>query len=533
MATVPITNPGGEAGDLTGWTVGAGTAWASAASLGGISPHSGTRLIRIDQGGSPSGDLTLFQDCPVDSGDEADIDAGRAELTLTAWVATAASGNDRGRVSLEFRDGLGASIFGFASVSTPSRSPGTGWIEHTDTYRVPPGTRTIRITLIAFRTSGTGCQVAFDDLALTIAQAADRTEGSFPHDLKVQNPGGEFGYGNSFAAGNPLVWQIVAGEPANRSDASTPISGSWVLSGFGNFDPTSEMEQLIDLWAEQLAPYDGRIVLRFQSFVSTSGDDFGRLGMRFYDEDLALLDDQADDRFDSAADMDDNVWSQAVMFRAVPTGTRFVGIWLRCDNNGGSQNIFCWDDVGLTAYIVDDAGDFLALGQFHTSFNATTVTTGADEKHGAVHTVGLNGMEVFRLGFFADAATAASVRGVIYEVDGSNDPTSLVAESDEIAAVVRGWNELTFGAPPTLAAGSSYWLGFHTDAALTYRPGRHGAVPAASSSGADAYADGASDPFGSPSALGNALPVYVLAEQAAGGAVGDSGKRSIVIAITC
>ena len=99
--------------------------------------------------------------------------------------------------------------------------------------------------------------------------------------------------------------------------------------------------------------------------------------------------------------------------------------------------------------------------------------------------------------------------------------------------MVRGWNELTFSAPPTLAAGSSYWLGFLTDAALTYRPGRHGQVPAASSAGTDAYADGASDPFGSPSALGNAVPVYVLAEQAAGGAVGDSGKRSIVIAITC
>jgi hypothetical protein len=64
-------------------------------------------------------------------------------------------------------------------------------------------------------------------------------------------------------------------------------------------------------------------------------------------------------------------------------------------------------------------------------------------------------------------------------------------------------------------------------------PGRHGDAPAASSSDSDTYADGPADPFGTPAALANNVPVYVIGSQAIPPAVGDSGKGSIVIAITC
>jgi hypothetical protein len=108
-----------------------------------------------------------------------------------------------------------------------------------------------------------------------------------------------------------------------------------------------------------------------------------------------------------------------------------------------------------------------------------------------------------------------------------------VAASDEIASLRRAWNEVVFSSPPVMAAGQSYWIGFITDTAFAYRPGRHGATPLANSSGADTYADGPADPFGTASALANNVPVYVIGPQAIPPAVGDSGKGSIVIAITC
>jgi hypothetical protein len=83
------------------------------------------------------------------------------------------------------------------------------------------------------------------------------------------------------------------------------------------------------------------------SYVSTIGDDFGRLGMKFYDDDMNLLSTVLDEQFDTAADMVDNVWSEAVFFQAVPTNARFVGVVLHGDNNGGSNTAFCWDDVEL------------------------------------------------------------------------------------------------------------------------------------------------------------------------------------------
>jgi hypothetical protein len=151
--------------------------------------------------------------------------------------------------------------------------------------------------------------------------------------------------------------------------------------------------------------------------------------------------------------------------------------------------------------------------------------------HGAVHGA-QSDLTVERLGLFVDAALAANVGGVIYAVNPGIAPTDLVATSDEISSR-RGWNEVVFASPPVMAAGQSYRIGFITDTSFVYRSGRHGDTPAASSSGSDTYADGPADPFGTASALGSNVPVYVIGSQAIPPALGDSGKGSIVIAITC
>jgi phosphodiesterase/alkaline phosphatase D-like protein len=53
-------------------------------------------------------------------------------------------------------------------------------------------------------------------------------------------------------------------------------------------------------------------------------------------------------------------------------------------------------------------------------------------------------------------------RGVIYRAGAANAPTTLVAQSNEIAATAVGWVDLTFAAPVALAAGD-YYLGVMGD----------------------------------------------------------------------
>jgi len=190
MAAVTIMNPGGESGGLTGWTTVSGT-WASSTGAVGITPRTGSRFIY----GTAAGGI-LQQDCAVDSGGEADIDAGRAELTVSVWVATAVSNNDRALFQIYFLDGSDNLIGqhpteGNWEIESKSISPGTTWAEINETYRVSPGTRKVRIELVSINTSG-GVDVGFDDIAMTIAQAADRAEGDFPLALPMRNTGFDF-----------------------------------------------------------------------------------------------------------------------------------------------------------------------------------------------------------------------------------------------------------------------------------------------------------------------------------------------------
>jgi hypothetical protein len=102
------------------------------------------------------------------------------------------------------------------------------------------------------------------------------------------------------------------------------------------------------LYAEQLQSWvtAGRLTLRLKSYVSTIGDDLGRLMLRFYDEDMSLISTHQDTRFETAADMNDNVWSEAVFFQRVPINARFVGVVLHGDNNGGSNTMATSNHAG-------------------------------------------------------------------------------------------------------------------------------------------------------------------------------------------
>jgi hypothetical protein len=250
---------------------------------------------------------------------------------VSAWVATTDPGNDRCRFEISFRDGnddpIGIHQTELSSeIESQSRSPGTTWLQIAETYRVSPGTRKIRFLLIGENTSGSMI-AAFDDAAMANSQAVDRVEGNFPLVPNVRYPNFDqpiFGVTKK----RPLSWMDLSTGSARfrcRSDFNTPISGSFVATGVGS--SVAEGEQILDLFAEQLESWvtAGRLTLRLKSYVSTIGDDFGRLGMKFYDEDMNLLSTVLDEQFNTAADMVDNVWSEAVFFVAVLVNARFIG----------------------------------------------------------------------------------------------------------------------------------------------------------------------------------------------------------------
>ena len=89
------------------------------------------------------------------------------------------------------------------------------------------------------------------------------------------------------------------------------------------------------------------------------------------------------------------------------------------------------------------------------------------------------------------------VKGVIYS-DNAGEPDALIAVTNELVGTVVGWNALPFASYVSLLAGD-YWLGLiGTENVSTYS---QYVANGTLKYNADTYADGPSDPFGTPSLI--------------------------------
>lgn len=162
--TIPLTNPGAEVGDTTGWTsVGLVAKWVPRTDVGSgyPGPKSGSWYFSGGNNNSPA----MYQDADV-SAYATDIDAGNVKASLAFWIAGFNGYADHMSVFLRALDGANAVI---SSVSlTELYAPDAAWLYQELGMLLPNGARKIRVEIAANRTEGVDNDCNIDDMALTL-----------------------------------------------------------------------------------------------------------------------------------------------------------------------------------------------------------------------------------------------------------------------------------------------------------------------------------------------------------------------------
>lgn len=143
-----LSNPGFEAGDLTGWAVAdagwtvatdAETADASHSSDGPNEfPRSGTYALW----GTEDPSMSIYQDVDV-SGYATGIDAGQTVVRARAWFRNTLGDGDRGRVVVECGDSGHTTVL--KTITGPWITTYGSWAECLASGIIPPGARNLRI----------------------------------------------------------------------------------------------------------------------------------------------------------------------------------------------------------------------------------------------------------------------------------------------------------------------------------------------------------------------------------------------------
>jgi len=141
-----------------------------------------------------------------------------------------------------------------------------------------------------------------------------------------------------------------------------------------------------------------------------------------------------------------------------------------------------------------------ATGSFGlTTVGAVNTAVGPDKKRVSRYTLSQTG-DVSKLSLYVAGTGVAGtqvVRGVIY-ADAGGEPGALLGTTAEVSGSgsdPAGWRDLPFASPVRLAAGS-YWLGFLAGNTTSVLKFYFDEYVGAYRTNVDAYADGASDPFG-------------------------------------
>lgn len=331
---LPVTNGGAETGDLTGWTVTAGT-WATASTSDSVKPgpHLGTYYFSAD--GSAS-DAAMHQDIAVPAAAVNAIDAGKGRAEVSLYINTYANTDDA-YTGFKFLDGAGAEIG--ASLESRVRTDTGVWREEKIVAAVPAGTRTIRLNLRATLTSGSFANTYFDSIDDVVLRV-DR------HSLSLTNRDASDGL---------TGWTTSGG----FAGSGTGITQNWFKRGASCFyggDSTASSEAYQDLAvpASLESDIDGggarTIIYWWQSCNSLSNDDPGRVGFRFLDSAGALLAESMPPfRLPPTAV---ESWDPYNYDAAIPVGTRTIRVVMQARRDAGTNNNAYFDllsDVFITA----------------------------------------------------------------------------------------------------------------------------------------------------------------------------------------
>ncbi len=156
-----LVNPGAETANTNGW-VDPDSAWSADAP---ISPHSGDYFFWPGRRAIPY--TEIYQDVDVSSYLSI-IDAGNAWFRLSGWLANWDQyPHDRSTLAIEALSAGGKQLL---YLSRQHRGP--SWTLYQIEAKIPAGTRTLRVHLIATRFVGVDNDGYFDDLSLEVITTA-------------------------------------------------------------------------------------------------------------------------------------------------------------------------------------------------------------------------------------------------------------------------------------------------------------------------------------------------------------------------
>lgn len=159
VVDVPITNPGAETGDLTGWTLSPAACFVASTNYGGGAPRTGANFFAA----AAVTLATMTQDLDV-TAYAAAIDDGRVQVQGAVFTQTTFTSSERSEFRVQCLDAannvLGEQVEQIQGVGSMIRF---NWNQLVALRWMPVGTRKIRLIAKADRLDGTNNDNSFDD----------------------------------------------------------------------------------------------------------------------------------------------------------------------------------------------------------------------------------------------------------------------------------------------------------------------------------------------------------------------------------
>ena len=268
-----LLNPGAEEPAIAalkptpapGWITGRSNfAEAAYADGGNMSPDQATRIgggNAYFTGGPNNASSSAYQEVDVRAA-ATEVDAGQASVLLSAQLAGYGNEDDNGRVKLEFLNDAGTAI-GSGLLLGPQHGNQNIWKYYRKISVAPAKTRTIRVWLMAQRTSFNFNDAYFDNVRLHLTKTPPKAPQAVPPPVRaaagpdlIRNGGAEEGAPTTPAAADIPGWSATAGfGVASFLIRPAVISGTNLGNNyFSGSTPLSSASQEIDLLANAVDP---------------------------------------------------------------------------------------------------------------------------------------------------------------------------------------------------------------------------------------------------------------------------------------
>lgn len=218
-----LVNPGGETGNMTGWTASVAIAVNNTSSSSWPGPAVGTWYFELTSGGN------AYQDVTMPPAAYARIDTGMVQFNVTAKFSTYNAVRN-GVITLKAYDAANAVIG--TSEPIALETVHLSWADYQTSIKLPIGTRSVRVTMSKTGVSGT---TWYDNLQVSLSDYSGANTSYTNSGGKGDRTGVVTVTSSGFGGGGGSLSAIVNGSYANSFWWETGANaGLWLKFDFGS-----------------------------------------------------------------------------------------------------------------------------------------------------------------------------------------------------------------------------------------------------------------------------------------------------------